>query len=592
MAGRGYEAYDVLPEAVLVVDREGTIVYANGRAGEVLGCPSSGLPGVSVLELSPERDRAAHMARIAEFFGAQEQPPAVRLWNFSILRSTGEEILAEVGVAAMPDRDRAVVLLRDRTEVARAEEALRRSEERFRVAAETCADIIWEACVETDRLDYFGDIDGLLGYGPGEFPRTITAWAAAVHPEDAPAVAEAEERGKAEGFYAPRAYRMRRRNGTWVYIEERARFLGSETEPFDRFIGAARDVTARVLAEQEMARTVAELRALRERLAAENVALRADLDAEQGFDEIVGESAALKHVLGHVARVAETEASVLITGETGTGKELVARAIHRRSGRCDRPLVKVNCAALPESLIESELFGHEKGAFTGALARKIGRFELADGGTIFLDEIGDLPLGLQAKLLRVLQEGEFERIGSTGTTRVDVRVIAATNRDLPDMLEEGTFRTDLYYRLGVFPIEIPALRERREDIPLLVWYFVSRIARGLGKEFREISPVDLARLTRHPWVGNVRELRNVIERSMILAPGPVLEIAETLGGEASDPEPEKAALTMEDVQREHILQVLEDCGWRVKGVGNAAETLGMKPATLRYRMQKLGIERP
>jgi transcriptional regulator with GAF, ATPase, and Fis domain len=284
-----------------------------------------------------------------------------------------------------------------------------------------------------------------------------------------------------------------------------------------------------------------------------------------------------------------------LLGETGTGKELIAKAIHAKSHRRHRTLVKVNCAALPPTLIESELFGHEKGAFTGAASRKIGRFELADHGTLFLDEIGELPLELQAKLLRVLQEGEFERLGSTVTQKVDVRIIAASNRDLAAAAQQGAFRLDLYYRLGVFPIEIPPLRARREDIPLLVWHALAQLTGSLGNKIERIPAATMERLVQYDWPGNVRELRNVIERAAILSPGPILFV-DGLSDPARPPiapshaHAEPRALA--DVEREHILRVLETCRWRVRGSGNAAEHLGMNASTLYSRMKKLGIRRP
>jgi transcriptional regulator with GAF, ATPase, and Fis domain len=281
---------------------------------------------------------------------------------------------------------------------------------------------------------------------------------------------------------------------------------------------------------------------------------------------------------------------VLVTGETGTGKELIARAVHARSRRREKVLVKVNCAAIPAGLIESELFGHERGAFTGAVARKIGRFELAHGGTLFLDEIGELPLDLQPKLLRVLQEGELERVGGTHTLKVDVRVIAATNRDLAEASRQGQFRADLFYRLNVFPIYLPPLRERREDISPLVHHFVQRYAAKLGKRIRSIPDRMMTALIAYPWPGNVRELENVIERAMILTDGHELTAADWLPPPRRVQDPARVA-TLEEVERDHILDVLEGTGWRVSGEGGAAHHLGVKPTTLESRMKKLGIER-
>lgn len=341
------------------------------------------------------------------------------------------------------------------------------------------------------------------------------------------------------------------------------------------------DITEQVLAEQENAR-----------LQAQNVYLQEEIKLTHNFEELIGSSSSLKKVLKNVERVAPTDSTVLITGETGTGKELIARAIHNLSPRKNKPLVKVNCAAIPAGLIESELFGHEKGAFTGALTKKMGRFEVADKGTIFLDEIGELPLDLQSKLLRVLQEGEFERVGGTQTFKVNVRVIAATNRNLEQLSKTGQYRPDLYYRLNVFPIHLPALRERDGDIPLLAQYFVRKFAANLGKKIDRIPERMITALQRYQWPGNIRELEHVIERAVILSEGPQLESIDWLtpaSGKASDI---GKALTLEEMERQHIRDILEQTSWRVSGEKGAAKILGLNPTTLEARMKKLGIARP
>lgn len=308
------------------------------------------------------------------------------------------------------------------------------------------------------------------------------------------------------------------------------------------------------------------------------------------FEQIIGNSLALESVLEQVERVAPTDSTVLIQGETGTGKELIARAVHTLSQRFGRPFVKLNCAAIPFDLLESELFGHERGAFTGAIAQKIGRFELADKGTLFLDEVGDIPPGLQPKLLRVLQEQEFERLGSTRTHQVDVRLVAATNRNLVEMVKRNEFRSDLYYRLNVFPIPLPPLRERREDIPALVEHFVEIYTRRMDKQIEHISPETMSALVSHPWPGNIRELQNFIERSVILTSGNVLHapLASLTGATAVG---SMEATTLEDAEREHIRKILEQTRWVVSGPNGAAARLGIKRSTLYFRMQKLGISR-
>ncbi|MFQ5937231.1 MAG: sigma-54 interaction domain-containing protein, partial [Acidiferrobacterales bacterium] len=315
--------------------------------------------------------------------------------------------------------------------------------------------------------------------------------------------------------------------------------------------------------------------------------LREEIETEYNFEEIVGASSALRKLLDQLQLVAGTESTVLIEGETGTGKELIARAIHNRSPRRQHPLVKVNCAALPRELVESELFGHEKGAFTGATQQRKGRFELADKGTIFLDEVGELPPEAQAKLLRILQEQEFERVGGTQSIRTDVRVIGATNRDLASEVESGTFRSDLFYRLNVFPLTVPPLRDRRSDIPVLAQHFLEKAGGNLGKHFEGLAPESLAELMRYTWPGNVRELENVIERAAILSPGPALEV-EALSARTGET---ANAGTLDEVERAHILGVLEDTGWVIEGDRGAAAALGLNPSTLRGRLRKLGIKR-
>ncbi len=334
-----------------------------------------------------------------------------------------------------------------------------------------------------------------------------------------------------------------------------------------------------------------EIASLKSRLEEENLYLQEEVRTEVAFGEVIGESAAIRSVLANVRKVATTDSTVLVTGETGTGKELVVRAIHALSRRKDKILVKVNCAALPAGVIESELFGHEKGAFTGALTRKVGRFELANRGTLFLDEVGDLPLELQAKLLRVLQDGEFERVGGTQSLKVDVRLITATNRDLPRAVSEGRFRADLFYRLNVFPIVIPPLRKRLEDVPRLARHFVMHYASKMGKNVGMLSPDALGRLSAYPWPGNVRELQNVIERAVILSPRGRLELGDVAAETAGEGSLEKGR-SLEEIERRHILSVLDETRWRVSGERGAARILGIKRTTLESRMKKLGIARP
>lgn len=351
------------------------------------------------------------------------------------------------------------------------------------------------------------------------------------------------------------------------------------------------DISQRKLNEQKLNQALIEIKQLKNRLQAENTYLQEQINYNHQFTDILGQSDSLKTALRQVEQVAPTETTVLILGETGTGKELFARALHDLSHRNQRPLVKVNCAALPANLIESELFGHEKGSFTGATARRTGRFELAHEGTIFLDEIGEIPLELQAKLLRVLQEGEIERLGDSKTLKINVRVIAATHRDLKKMVAEGTFREDLYYRLSVFPLSIPALRERKKDISLLVHAFVTKYAQKMSKQVNHIPQTVMDNLLSYSWPGNVRELENVIERAVILSPEPVLQIPVLQSPEQPGLDTEQTLLSLADMEKAHIIKVLESVHWQISGENSAAAILEMHPNTLRSRMNKLGIRR-
>jgi len=352
------------------------------------------------------------------------------------------------------------------------------------------------------------------------------------------------------------------------------------------------EVDERKRAEEDLSQALSEVKRLQKLLEAENVYLREEIKLEHNFEEIIGQSDALKQVLAKVEQVGPTDTTVLILGETGTGKELVARAIHHASTRNKRPLLKVNCAALPTNLIESELFGHERGAFTGALAKQVGRFEVSDGATLFLDEIGDLPLEVQAKLLRVLEHGEFERLGSYRTIKADVRVIAATNRNLEAEVQNGRFRQDLWYRLNIFPITIPPLRKRVKDIPLLADHFITKQCQRLGKKKQNVPQTTMASLMSYSWPGNIRELENLIERAIIASREPTLPLKDLLEPAGSHAVGKTTEATLANVERDHIIRILEECYWRIEGQNGAAKILGLNPNTLRGRMRKLGIRRP
>lgn len=340
----------------------------------------------------------------------------------------------------------------------------------------------------------------------------------------------------------------------------------------------------------ELRTALSEIQAMKEQLEVENIYFRHESKMKHQHENIIGQSDGLKYVLYRAEQAAPTNATILILGETGTGKELIAAVIHHLSPRKDRPLFTVNCAALPANLIESELFGSEKGAFTGANARRIGRFEVANGSTLCLDEIGELPLELQAKLLRVIQHHEFERLGSSQTIKIDVRIVATTNRDLEEEVRQGRFRQDLFYRLNVFPITVPPLRLRKDDIPLMVQSFIERFSRKLGKQITSISKETMKTLQDYPWPGNVRELESIVERAVILSPGPVLQLVDKL--KISSPILSSAVRTLEETERNQIMKILEETGWRIEGHDGAAAILGLHASTLRARMHKIGILRP
>lgn len=461
----------------------------------------------------------------------------------------------------------------------RFEQMLKESEERYRELYEEAPNAYTITDLSGKLLNVNRRATELLGYPADELIGSSIF-------DYVPATGDAQEQARraygpttTAGDLSAAECEFRRRDGSPLYASLWVKRLRGPAGEITGTRSIWIDVTDRVLAEREQAR-------LRE----QNLYLQEEIKSSHNFEEIVGQSPALSSVLNDVSRVAATDSTVLITGETGTGKELVARAIHSASRRRDRPLVKINCAALPASLVESELFGHEKGAFTGAIARRIGRFELADGGTIFLDEVGELPADTQAKLLRVLQEREFDRVGGTRPIKVDVRVIAATNRDLQTAVRDKIFREDLFYRLNVFPIRLPPLRDRAGDIPLLVPFLVARFAARIGKQIDNVSRETLDMLQAYAWPGNVRELENVLERAVVLATGPTLEIdPEVLPipeGGAADP-----AASLQAVERNHILAVLGQTGWVIEGTAGAAPILGLHPNTLRSRMKKLGVNR-
>jgi PAS domain S-box-containing protein len=495
--------------------------------------------------------------------------------------------------------------------IERAEEALKKSEDRFRRIFDHSNDAVLIIDPSQDKiLDANPTACKMLGFSRDELMLTPLS---AIHPKEMPKfMAFAQSVLKNEKGWTDELSCLTKA-GDCLPVEISASII--ELDGKICMIAMVRDITERKKAQRalqeanemlekrvaertaELSKTnvslqeaLSEVERLKNRFHAENIYLQEEIKVEHNFEDIISRSHGIKNVLRKVEQVASTDATVLILGETGTGKELLARAVHSISGRRDRPLVKVNCAAIPATLIESELLGHEKGAFTGALSRKLGRFELADGGTVFLDEIGDLPLELQSKLLRVLQEGEFERLGNPRTTKVDARVIAATNRDLGKEVASGNLREDLYYRLNVFPITSPPLRERKDDIPLLVKHFLNKFCAKTGMCVDNVPQSVIESLLAYNWPGNVRELENVIERAVIVSRGNRLELGDWLP-KAAAPGGSSRIATLEENERQHIISVLESTGWRVSGEKGAAKILGMKPTTLESKMKKLRIKR-
>lgn len=473
----------------------------------------------------------------------------------------------------------------------RVESELHESEERFRDLFEEAPIAYVQEGLDSRFLRANRAALRILGVKPEEVP---TMYGASLCPDTPDAQRRLKEAFESVGRGTDTSgvvLELRRKDdGRPIFIQWWSKPDPSGTHTRTMFV----DITERVLMEREQAR-----------LQQQNNYLREEIKSVHNFEEIIGAAAGLVQVLKSVQRVAPTDATVLILGETGTGKELIARAIHSSSNRADKPFIKINCAALPVGLIESELFGHERGAFSGAIQRRIGRFELAQGGTIFLDEIGEVSAEVQIKLLRVLQEREFERIGGNQTIKCDARIVAATNRDLAAAIAAGTFRQDLFYRLNVFPLSLPPLRARAEDIPLLVKFFVQKYGSRVGRRIESIDQCTMDRLMSYSWPGNIRELENIVERALILSASPVLSIDREIlplsvpaAPKTIDRKPPSGAGhegtqadDLESVQREHILAVLRQAKWVVEGEQGAAVRLGMKPATLRHRMKKLGISR-
>jgi len=490
-----------------------------------------------------------------------------RLWIEEVVDLT--RLLGEIFVSALQRRE--------------AELTLRRTMERLDVAAASAHAGLWELNLDTGALWATKKAREHFGFAPEE-ALTFSRLLEEIHPDDRELIKIKIEEARSIQEDTRVEYRILTKEGSLRWMVSQGRVHWDDTENTAFLFGATVDITRSKELEMQLQTQILETERLSRQLLHENIYLReTDSVAEQG--EILGSSEAMRTVMTQIGQVARTGSTVLLQGETGTGKGLVAQTIHRMSDRGKRVMVKVNCAALPGPLVESELFGREKGAFTGALSRQPGRFELADGSTLFLDEIAEMSLETQAKLLRVLQDSEFERLGSSKTTKVDVRIIAASNKALAKEVEAGRFRSDLYYRLNIFPIHVPPLRERPEDIPQLVWEFVKEFGERMGKQIRSITQKDMQLLTSYSWPGNIRELRNVIEHSLIISSGEVL-VLQRLSPSSNITD---AAKSLEDVERSHIQATLKATKGKIKGAGGAAERLAIHPSTLYSRMRKLGI---
>jgi PAS domain S-box-containing protein len=561
---------------------DGRILDANEEFLRIVGYDREDLVSGAVhwTDLTPPEEREAVLQTLEKVTAGSNQKAEER----ELLRKDGSRVPVLAGgttFEGVPDEGLGFVV--DVTERKRAELALRESEREARLIVETIPGFV-------ASLSPAGEVEsvsnGLIEYC-GQGLEAMKQWGTngTVHVDDLPHVVELFTRKITSGEPYDFDARIRRRDGIYRWFQVRGLPLRDAGGQIVRWYSLLSDIEDRKRAE-------AELSALKDQLYKENLVLRDEVDRTSMFEEIVGTSPALQPVLARVAKVAGADSTVLITGETGTGKELVARAIHRRSARASRAFVSINCAAIPRELVASELFGHEKGAFTGATQRRLGRFELAHGGTIFLDEIGELPMETQVALLRVLQEREFDRVGGTSPVRVDVRVVAATNRDLQAAVEAGTFRSDLFYRLNVFPVAVPALRERADDIPLLVEYFIDRYSRKAGKTLRRINKRTLEHLRSYSWPGNVRELQNVIERSVIVCDTEEFTVDESwLSGRPTIEGPLRLSGTVAAHEKTLIEDALRACGGRVYGPAGAAERLGIARSTLESKIRALRINK-
>jgi PAS domain S-box-containing protein len=589
---------ETMNEGAITLASDGTILYCNQRFADIVKGPLEKVIGSSIYPYISSTDLQLFEALVERDLKGNSKGELA-------LQAGGENfvpVLLSVSPLQRTDMPGAVcAVMVDITERKKMEEALKTSETRYRRLFEAAQDGILILDAETGQIvDVNPFLLEMLGYSHEELLGK-KLWEIGTFRDIEASKATSSEL-KSKGYVRYHDLPLETKEGRPIAVEFVSNvYLVNHYKVIQCNI---RDTTERKLIAEalkkshnelerqavELRTALSEIKTLKDQLEIENIYFRQEIKMRHQFDHILGQSDGLKYVLYRAEQVAPMSTTVLILGETGTGKELIAAAIHNMSPRKDRPLITVNCASLPGNLIESELFGREKGAFTGADTRQIGRFEVANGSTLCLDEIGELPLEVQAKLLRVIQHNEFERLGSSHTVKVDVRIVATTNRNLEEEVRKGRFREDLYYRLNVFPITVPPLRQRKEDIPLMVQAFVERYSRKLRKQITSIQKETMKALQDYPWPGNVRELESIIERAVILCPGPVLQLADKL--EISSPPPSLAVKTLEETERNQILKTLSETRWRIEGKDGAAAILGLHPSTLRARMHKLKIIRP